>query len=210
MKLSYIIYTGILLLPAIACHQKSPSSPADPSSQAAPVSAPSADSTQKIFFPVVDFLQSEIGYLDSTPLAIKRYIIQNNRTDSSFINLPAFHQVAGEFISPELATGRFEKEYSEKSFIDQTTQTATFTYSTQNKALSVQRVDVLTSTGSARSEQVKSIYLEKFFSSGDTLITKKMLWKARQNLLIVTTRQLPGKTPDVQQVRVIWDTDRSE
>jgi hypothetical protein len=78
----------------------------------------------------------------------------------------------------------------------------------------LQRVDVLVGPGNdgpgGGPDKVKSIYLEKFFSRGDTLITKKLLWKAKQNFLILTILQLPGKPPDVQQVRVVWDTDRSE
>jgi hypothetical protein len=187
----------------MACHQKPPPPPGTEGAAA-------ADSTQKSFFPVLDFVRTEISYLDSTPLAIRRTIIRNDKTDSSFIKLPAFHELAQEFTPAELAAGLFEKEYTEKSFIDQTTRTATFTYSTQNKSLPVQRVDVLTSVGSVGSERVKSIYMEKFFSRGDTLVTKKLLWKAGKNFLIVTTLQPPGKPPDVQQIRVVWDTDRSE
>jgi hypothetical protein len=200
--MKYFIYAAVLLLPAMACHQKSP--PQDPAG-AVPV-----DSTQKSFFPVADFLNSEIGYLDSTPIAIMQYIIRDNRTDSSFISLPIFHQLAVEFTPPELAAGQFEKKYMEKSFIDQTTRTATFTYSTQDKDLSVQRLDILTTPGDDGNVRVQSVYMERFFTRGDTLVTKKMLWKAKKNFLIVTTLQLPRKAPDVEQLRVVWDTDRSE
>jgi hypothetical protein len=195
----YLIYTGLLLLSATACHQK------DPSSQ--PSSSP-ADSTRKSFFPVTDVIRNEISYLDSTPLAIRQYLIQDNKTDSAFINLPTFHKLAQEFLSPELMNGDFEKDFSEKSFIDETTRSATFTYSTQNKNLSLQRVDVLVApAGGDGTNQLKSIYMEKIFSQGDTQVVKKLLWKAKKNFLIITTLQPPGKAPDMRQIKVVWDPE---
>jgi len=195
----YFIYTGMLLLSAAACHQK------DPSSQSA---SSNADSTRKSFFPVAGIIQSEISYLDSTPLAIRQYLIQDNKTDSAFINLPTFHKLAQEFIPSELTEGNFEKNFSEKSFIDETTRSATFTYSTPDKDLPLQRVDVLVGPpGSDGANQLKSIYMEEYFHRGDTLVGKKLLWKAKKNFLIITTLQLPGKPPDIRQVRVVWDTE---
>ncbi|HMH24776.1 MAG TPA: hypothetical protein VK563_23535 [Puia sp.] len=200
--MKYLLYTGLLLLSATACHQK------DPSSQS--TSSP-ADTTRKSFFPVAGVIRSEISYLDSTPLAIRQYVIEDNRTDSAFINLPTFHKLAGEFIPSELTSGNFEKDFIEKSFIDETTRSATFTYSTQNRDLPLQRVDVLMAPpGADGTNQLKSIYMEMQFSRGDTLVGKKLLWRAKKNFLIITTLQPPGKAPGIQQIRVVWDTDNHE
>lgn len=192
---------ALFFLPA--CHQqKSTSQPA--SGQVL------TDSVKRNFFPVADYLQSEISYVDSTPLAIRKYNTENNRTDSSLIQTAEFHQLAGAFLLPELMKGgSFENDFSENSFLDETTGYLTFTYSTRDKALPLQRVDVLAAPGMSF-EKVRSVYLEKVYKTGDTSVVKKMYWKARQSFLIITSLQLPQKAPVVKQLKLVWDTDPSE
>ncbi len=206
MKHSYI-YICALLLSLAACRQHSPSASAvgDPD-------AIKKDSAQKNFFPVADYIRGEIHYVDSMPLAIMKYQIHDDRTDSSFIHSDEFHRIAGEFLLPELEKGNFEKQYLEKSFMDETSGYLTFTYSTPDKSLPLQRADVLAipAATAAGSSQIKSIYLETSRSSGDTLIIKKMLWIARKNLLIITSLQPNGKPHITRQVKVVWDSSTDE
>lgn len=164
------------------------------------------DSASNVFFPVADYLETEILYVDSTPLAVKRYIIQNDRTDSGYIQPVEFNRFAREFLLPEFKDGSFQKNYQETSFIDKSTQSATFTYSTADKTLPLQRVDVITVPG-ARASQVKSIYLEKIFRTGDTVVVQKMYWRAGRNFQILTQTNVHGKPPVEKQVRVVWNND---
>ncbi|MHA4808392.1 hypothetical protein ACX0G9_09795 [Flavitalea flava] len=201
MKPISIIIPCIALLIASGCHQKNATNQPDPAQSI-------QDSLKKSFFPVADFLQAEISYVDSTPLAIRKYNTENGRTDSSLIQTAEFHQLAVEFLLPELAKGGdFEKNFSENSFLDETTGYLTFTYSTRDKELPLQRVDVLAAPGTS-SEKVRSIYLEKAYKAGDTSVIKKMYWKAKQSLLIITNLQVPKKAPVVKQLRLVWDIEQ--
>ncbi len=65
-----------------------------------------------------------------------------------------------QFVVPEFRNGQFEKDFTETSFIDNATQAATFTYSTTDKDLPLQRVDVITVPHGAN-HQMKSVYLER-------------------------------------------------
>ncbi len=202
---------GALLLSVAACHQKNASAPAGPDSTA----AAATDSTKKNFFPVADYIRSEIRYVDSMPLAILKYTTRDNHTDSSFIKGDEFHRLAQEFLVPELAADDFEKKYSETSFADATTGYLTFTYSPSDKDndLPLKRVDVLVTPAAAASgrDEIKSIYLQTAQSSGDTLIVKKMLWLAKKSMLIITSLQPPhGKAPVIRQVKVVWDASPSD
>jgi hypothetical protein len=201
------IYIGALLLSVAACSQHSPSAPAISDS-----TVTKKDSAQKNFFPVADYIRGEIHYVDSMPLAIMKYNIHDGHTDSSFIHSDEFHRIAGEFLLPELEKGNFEKQYLERSFMDETSGFLTFTYSTPDRNLLLQRADVLAipATTATGSSQVKSIYLETARSSADTLIVKKMLWIARKNLLIVTSLQPNGKPSVTRQLKVIWDNSTDE
>jgi hypothetical protein len=162
------------------------------------------DSVSTSFLPVADYLRGEISNVDSTPLAIRKYITRDNRADSSFIQAEEFNQLAKEFLCPELAADIFSKNFSENSFMDKTTGYLTFTYSTRNKALPLQRVDVLAAPGPT-TDKIKSIYLERTTPSGDTLIVKRMFWQTGRSFLILTSHQLPGKAPLVNQEKVVWN-----
>lgn len=162
---------------------------------------------KKNFFPVADYIRSEINYVDSLPLGIVKYSINNNRTDTSYIQAAAFDQLAKEFMCEELKPDVFENEFTETSFIDQTTQSTTLTYSTKNDKLQLYRVDVIATAGEG-SNNVSSIYLEKAFKKDDTLIIKKLLWKTRKSFQIVTSKQFSNKSHEPEQLKVVWDPEQ--
>jgi hypothetical protein len=195
---SAFFLAGSLLLGTACGNHTSPAPPAQ-----------KEDSTGTSFLPVADYLRAEISYVDSTPLAIRKYTTRDNQKDSSFIQQEEFNRLSKEFLTPELAADSFFQNFSENSFLDKTTGYLSFTYSTRNKALPLQRVDVLAAPG-VDMDKVKSIYLEKVFPAGDTIVVKKMFWQTGRSFLILTSLRLPGKAPLDSQLKVVWDTDNSE
>lgn len=159
---------------------------------------------KKDFFPIADYIKSEINYVDSIPLGIVKYSIQNGKTDSIFIKTDEFNQLAQEFLPAELKDSIFEKNFTETSFLDQTTQLLTFTYSTKNTTIQLQRVDVL-ATPSNGFDKVKSIYMEKNFIRKDTSITMKMYWRAKKSFQIISILQPTNQQSVTKQVKVVWD-----
>lgn len=193
-----------LLLPATGCHQKASSGGSDTAKVDSSLS--NRDSTQQAFFPVGEYLISEINYVDSTPLAIRKYIIQHNRTDSAFIQPAEFNGLAREFIIPELDPDSMKTNYLENSFQDETTGYLTLNYTPRNKEAPLQRIDVLVTPGKT-SNKVRSIYMEKLSRKGDTMEIKKLYWQVRQSFQVITTLQLTRKEPIVRQLKVAWDTE---
>jgi hypothetical protein len=164
-----------------------------------------SDSTKinKAYFPVLDFLKGDIRMVDSFSAGIQKYTIIDGKTDSSYIPLEEFNRIAKEFLPEDLSTETFEKNYKETSFFDQSTQLYTFTYSTDNKDLDVQRVDVLINNTQGF-DKVKSVYIEKYIISADTSTVKKMYWKAGRSLLINSETIRASNNPELKQLRVVW------
>jgi hypothetical protein len=168
---------------------------------------PASDSltvVKKDYFPVLDFLKGEIAYVDSFPLKIVQFRSAQGHKDSSIIQSAAFGELAKEFLSPALEKQAFEKDFTESSFLDQTSQSLTFTYSTKNDQIDVQRVDVLASP-SLGFDKVKSIYIEKVIRSKDSSVVEKMYWKSRSNFQIIRILELPGHPASTTQLKVVWD-----
>lgn len=162
------------------------------------------DSAGSDFFPVAEVLESEILYVDSTPLALHKFVTLDGRTDSSLIGLPEFNALAKQFVVPEFHDGSFEKDFAESSFMDRSTHEVTFTYSPTNRDLPLRRIDVI-ATPQGAVHQMKSIYLERSRVSGDSVILQKLFWRAARSLEIVSLIRVKGKAPVEQQLKVVWD-----
>ena len=178
--------------------------PQPPSSSTTADSLSHSDSAN-VYFPIADLLESEIREVDSTPVAIRKLVIFNGRKDSSFIKPAEFNALATQFLPPELRDGRFEKNFTETSFLDNATQTATFTYSSANNDLSLQRVDVV-ATPQGASHQVKTIYMERFRVSGDSSILDKMYWRTGKRFQVISLINIKGRAPIQRQLLVSWES----
>lgn len=159
---------------------------------------------KKPYFPVTDFIKKEISYVDSLPLPIIKYNIENNKSDSVFIKPKDFNVIAQEFLPAELFAPSFEENFTETSFMDEATESVTFTYASKKNNETLRHVDVLVKPTPGL-QKVKSIYLEKIINKNDTLIIKKMIWKARRNFNIITSIQPLGKKAVINQLKIVWD-----
>jgi hypothetical protein len=194
----FLPLAGAILLAACGSHRQ----PAD-SARKEQDSLVQADSAKNAFFPVAEYLETEILHVDSVPLALRKYSVSNGKVDSAFIQVPEFNDLALQFLPAELHDGSFATNFTESSFMDKSTQSIMFTYSTKLSDHLLKRVDVQTVTGKG-SQQVKSIYLEKKHGSGDSLILEKLYWRAGRSFQIVTMTAVKGKPPVEQQLKVVW------
>ncbi|MEO8582971.1 MAG: hypothetical protein ABI415_04190 [Flavitalea sp.] len=159
---------------------------------------------KQAYFPVLDFLKAEIAYVDSLPVAILKYTTIGKHTDSGYIKLPEFRSLAAEFIPYELNDSIFTKNFKETSFYDNNTNSGTFFYSNIKNVLELKRVDVI-SAKTDTYDKVKSIYLEKVSTSGDTSIIKRLFWKTQRNFQIIIQKSQPAKPPVTEVIKVVWD-----
>ena len=62
----------------------------------------SEDEKEK-YFPVISFLNSQVAHVDTSVYAIKKIIIQDSVSDTSFVPREEFRQLAKDFLeAPEL------------------------------------------------------------------------------------------------------------
>lgn len=160
--------------------------------------------TVEQFFPLADYLEGEIAYVDSLPAGIRQYFSTTDGEDSGWMDRDRFHQLAAEFLPPETKEKNFENLFEENSFFDKSSGTSTFFYSARSDSSILRRVDVITAPGDIYDE-VKSIYLEKRYRTGDTNIVKRMIWKPKRNFQIITQSAAGGLPPQTTLVKVVWD-----
>lgn len=192
-----MILYGLMVLVYVGCN----------SAEVQPETSQIRDSTQDVkeYFPVLDFIRSEIRFVDSLPIGIMKYTTQDGKTDSGYIKLDEFHQLAQEFLPSDLNKEAFESNFSETSFFDNTTQYSSFLYASTRKNSNVSRIDVLVKPENVVYNKVKSIYMEKFSENADSAVIKKLYWKAGQNFQINTEIRTPKQEVATRQIKVVWN-----
>jgi hypothetical protein len=202
-RLFSLCFFGAILTSACSNHKQPATSQTDS------LARTDSGAAKNSFFPVADYLEAQILQVDSSLLALKKFTVRDGHTDSVFIQVPEFNQLALQFVPRELANGSFEKNFTETAFQDKATRSITFSYSPIDAASPLQRVDVTTVQG-LRAQQVKSIYLEKTRIAGDSVILQKLFWRGQHSCEIVTLIRVKGKPANEEQVRVIWDDTAEE
>lgn len=171
-----------------------------------PDSVSQQDDAKDVFFPVAEYLETEILRIDSFPEALRKFTTRNGQTDTAYIQPSEFNNLALQFLVPAFSDGSFEKQYTENSIMDRSTETVTLTYSPKENDLPLQRVDVVTIAENGVNK-VRSVYLENRKVSGDSVIFQKLFWETGRQMQIISQTRVKGQPPVEQQVKVVWNPD---
>jgi hypothetical protein len=155
------------------------------------------------FYPITQYIQQQIAYVDSTPLAIEKHTYFNNRLiDSTTIDRTIFQQLAADFLSPDLNDEKLKPLYKEDKFHDQTINTLTFSYNAKNTDQQLQQRDILLDP---ETQRVRMAMFRKVEHKGDTTITINGLWKHNMNFQLNYIIEPASGPMQTKQIRIIWD-----
>ena len=160
------------------------------------------DTAGKAFYPVGNYIHSQLDYIDSMPLAVIKYTTIDNVTDTSIIEKQDFKDIAAAFMTPDINSPEFKSQYEEHSFIDATLGTITLAYTAKNDRVPLRKADILLNQ---ENTGVKTIYIEKNIPGTDSSVIKKMLWIANRNCQITTLVQKEGQPEDIILEKYVWD-----
>jgi hypothetical protein len=160
---------------------------------------------QEEVFPIALFFHEQIRMVDSLKLPTVKVTVTNGKTTTEAISMEEFKSLAQEFINADISDPSLKNVYRESSFADQSIPSITLTYSTLDSSREIQRLDVIIDPDPVREDRVKTIYIEKGHRQGDTAVQKKLYWKANENFQVLTSKNLRGKKPVVNQVKVSWN-----
>lgn len=156
-------------------------------------------------FPVKSFFADQINMVDSLQLPVFKHMAHDNKTDSGLISLNEFKILANEFMEADISLSSISRYYKETGFADQSIPSVTFIYSTTNKDLEIQRMDVIINPNPVLNDKVKSIYIEKITKSKDASILKKLYWKANKHFQIISFTQSGNQKAAISRLKVVWD-----
>jgi hypothetical protein len=159
------------------------------------------DTTQ--FFQVSEFIEEQVKDVNKTPYYIYKKTIENEKTDSTTITNQQFAVLAKQFLEPDINNPSLKKEYIESPFFDQTTNTYTLNYTTKNKELEIQNIDVLLLEDA---ETLKRIFIRKFFNyGGDSSAIEQLSWTPNHRFQVSRMVQKPDQPETSRQTIVVWN-----
>lgn len=154
------------------------------------------------FFQVTQYLQSQIAEVNRVPYFIYTIAIINGKKDSAAINTPVFNRFSAQFLKPDINDKALKKYYTESIFHDQTTKSFTISYSTNNKELEIQNVDILLQEDG---QTVKRVFMRKFFNYRDSSAIEQLSWKPNESFQVNRLVRKPGNNEDTYQTNVVWN-----
>lgn len=160
----------------------------------------SGDSTK--YFQLKDYIASQISDVNKTPYYIYKIIMQGDSRDSSPISNTEVFELSKNFTEPDLNDPIIKKFYTENVFFDETTKNYSVSYSTLNKELVLQNVDVLLQEDG---KTVKRIFLRKLYNVADTSVIEQLNWKPNEGFQIIKVVQLPVHKETTLQTTVVWN-----
>jgi hypothetical protein len=193
MNRSFLM-SAIIAIIVWSCGEKNQS--AQSKSDSTKIAADTIEKNETPYFPVYDYLNSEIAYVDSTPVGLMKYTTVGRVKDSGYIQLEEFHKLTSQFQLPEINDSLFKHNFRETSFVDKSNGNATFFYKPTDTTTKIKRIDVVTARTDLYDE-VKSLYIER----ADSSAVKKLIWKPKRNFQIITVNA-SGKN---ELTKVVWD-----
>jgi len=159
-----------------------------------------ADTTR--FFQVTRFIKNEIEEVNKTPYYIYKLEVNNGKADSTPINTSIFNQLSAAFLHPDFNNESLKPKYKENIFEDQTTKSFTISYSTLDKNIEIQNVEILLKEDG---QTVKRVFMRKFLNYSDSSAIEQLSWKPGERFQINRSVQKVDNTESTRQTTVVWD-----
>ena len=158
------------------------------------------DSTH--FFQTAVIFQRDLHELDSTPFFIYKKTTINGRADSAAITLADLKLLAQPFLKVDITSADLKPQYKQSVFEDQTTGGFNVNYSTLNKKLEIQSIDVLLKEDG---KAVSNILIGKYYDYGDSSAIERMIWKPGERFQILRSVRKNDNSENNYQTLVVWN-----
>ena len=154
------------------------------------------------FFQVPEFIKKDIAEVNRTPFFIYKITVVDGKRDSVAVNNDVFNRISAQFLMPDINDKKLKKHYTENIFHDETTKSFTMSYTTPDKDLEIQNIEVLLREDG---ETVKRIFVRKFFNYPDSSAIEQLSWKLGQSFQINRLVQKNNNKENSYQTNVVWN-----
>ena len=155
------------------------------------------------FFPVTSYIKGELYDFNKDGINPLKYTTIKNHTDSVWLKIEDINEAVKEFLYPEIDSVNLISLFTEKSFLDQSIGTYTFTYDATGPlpdTMTLKHWDVYIDPASGK---VKRIYMVKDISKTKMLQLTWLGGKWCKIVTIVTDQN--GVSSVEKEEKITWD-----
>lgn len=154
------------------------------------------------FFPVNDFIISDIKDVEQTPYYIYKITVhENNKRDSSSITNNEFKALASQFLENSITTTARKPFYKQATFHDLSTKSFTITYSATDPELYVKDVSILLDD---ETNKLKRVFIHCLKDNDDSTVIEQYSWKAGKSFQINKSVSRKDGTQTEDKKSVVW------
>ncbi len=155
------------------------------------------------YFPLESFLVQQINSLDSAGSMIIERNSGNNKMTSQITTAEA-KTLALTFLELDDFSSSNKKYFSQNIFMDNTTASYTFNYTSSLNELAVKNIDILLDT---QTNNVKRVFINKSFSINDSAIIERLSWKNNESFSITRLTNYKNEPARIEQSTVKWNNN---
>lgn len=136
------------------------------------------------FYPLADFIQEQMAYVDLRNFEIYQKHQTATKTDSSIISKEQFKQLAASFLPFDISTSDKKQSYTETLFHDLSTASYTLNYKSSQATDLVKNMDILLDE---QTKMVKRVFIVSELQKADSSIMEHHSWTANKQFQITRT-----------------------
>lgn len=155
----------------------------------------------KSYFPFKQYLENELKQIDSLPVAIFKYSLSDEKTDTSIIEKQAFRKIATALLDIDLQHEDVSKTYKELVLEDTDIDNITISYTTEKNENPIKQLQLNIKTGSTA---LKNFYVERIDKINDITITRKILWTIQKSVTITSLYYKDNKMQEQLTEKYSW------
>jgi hypothetical protein len=155
------------------------------------------------FYPYIDYINEQLQYIDTTPLAIEKIVTLDGKTiDSTFATKQELRKAALSFTAynPNLPANRIH--FKETSFRDLTINRITFSISALHNDVPLQQVDILMDPDK---QKVKNLVIRQQYETPDSSNSVHMVWVDKMHMQVSESISLRKGQSYTRVTRWVWD-----
>lgn len=147
-------------------------------------SSAKAVSDSSKFYPLSEFIQEQMAYVDLRNFEIYQKHQTATKTDSSMISKEQFKQLAASFLTFDISKPDKKITYTETVFHDLSTASYTLNYKTSQTTDLVKNMDILLDE---QTKMVKRVFIVSELQKADSSIMEHHSWTANKQFQITRT-----------------------
>lgn len=162
---------------------------------------------KEAFFPILSFIKSQVAQLDTSLYQIIKLTGTDSAWDTTYIKREEVRTYAVDFLQlPDLTSKAVAEKYDESKFFDASLNKVIITYRPRpgNQDSEIQREEVMIEPGEGIGDKVRNIVVDKIVTSGDSSVTKRMLWNVGESFQVTTIIQKQSREDSTSTIKIKW------